>query len=191
MKLNEIIYPYQLETSKELNPEARIILVGDNGVGKSLLIESLKWHRYQSKLPLWSFIDQGKLTAFDRSTVKDYLDLLITVAGDHFLSSDYENWMGFKEVQFTVHLKKDLTFLSGGEHQWLKIMIGLNLKTSGFIFDEPTQSLDQNKKNLFWQLLESRLKKEDLLMVVLHQEKPPFDHEIWNLKASELSMSLT
>ena len=191
MKLNQIIYPYQLETSKELSPGARIVLVGDNGVGKSLLIESLKWHRYQAKLPLWSFIDQGKLTAFDRSSVKDYLDLLITVAGDHFFSTHYENWMGFKEVHFEVHLKKDLTFLSGGEHQWLKIMIGLNLKTNGFVFDEPTQSLDQKKKNLFWHLLESRLKKEDFLMVVLHQEKPPFDHEIWNLKASELSMSLT
>ena len=49
--------------------------------------------------------------------------------------------------------------LSGGENQWLKIMIAINLEASFYVFDEPLMHLDQDRRNLFWGLLKKIIQK--------------------------------
>jgi ABC-type Mn2+/Zn2+ transport system ATPase subunit len=185
MRLNEISLPYSLSTTLQLTTGSKIILRGDNGVGKSLLLNGIKWWRFQHQMERWSFVDQFPLRGFDQARVKDYFGLLMDVASSEFVSTSVNDWAGFKETQFEKHLNKFLVDLSGGENQWLKLLIGFNQKTKGLIMDEPLQFLDSQKRNLFWSLLEEWLSSERTCLMVLHQSETIPGFLDWKLSMKE------
>jgi translation initiation factor RLI1 len=187
MNLNEIPMPFSLITTQQFQQGQRIVLVGDNGIGKSLFVQSLKQEVFKQQLPSWSFVDQNRIHAFDMATVYSYLSLLTMISADSFISQDFEHWLGFKEGKVEQYLNHSLETLSGGEMQWLKLMIGLNLKAHNYVLDEPTQFLDIHKKQIFWDLFQQKLQNQDRMLMVLHQDFPPFQYQIWKMEVGESS----
>jgi ABC-type Mn2+/Zn2+ transport system ATPase subunit len=58
--------------------------------------------------------------------------------------------------------------LSGGENQWVKILMMRSLKCDVWMMDEPFQSLDQTRQESLWMLLQEWIASGKTLILVHH-----------------------
>lgn len=142
------------------------VLKGANGLGKTTLMASL-YEDYKKVSDEVAYIEQKPLDFFYDRSLKDIKKIIFQSRSEVIDQSFFlKCWQAFglmeKEDRF-------LSSLSGGEAQSLKITCGLSKKASLYLLDEPTQSLDLDKKRILSNLLEDLIKAKKLVMVIEHE----------------------
>lgn len=139
-----------------------IVIVGENGIGKTTLIQKL-WKERSEEIVL---IEQKALDYFYDRTLFDLKKLLIEVRGKEIDKARFESlWemMGLKGKE-----NRKLSTLSGGENQSLKICVSLLKQSEVYFFDEPSQFLDQEKKQNLSKLISELLSQKKSVVIVEH-----------------------
>ena len=150
-------FKWRIETT--LTPGVCHHLTGPNGIGKSTFLEELKlqWKGVTSNLEL-SFVDQNRLFPMQDLTVEGLMDVFWDVtAGRH----EVEDWRAldhWKDPVVSQWLHRLVSELSGGENQWLKILMMRSIRAQVWLLDEPFQSLDHTRQVELWKILEAWIK---------------------------------
>ena len=146
----------------------RIAMLGPNGAGKTTLARSILGFYH---------LESGSITVAGHDPVKERVAVLEKVAFipqlpppvkltlDELLDfvqkssgvarNRIESFARKMELDIDAHANKPFFKLSGGMKQKMLIAIALARRSTLFIFDEPTASLDPKARKLFYDLLSS------------------------------------
>ena len=132
-------------------------LCGKNGVGKTTFLEELKLH-WPKLFPttLLGFCDQLALTPFQELTVMQVADILWDATPLRHEAKHWRELTWWQDQVVQSWLTRKVAQLSGGENQWLKILLMRSIKSDVWLLDEPFQSLDQLRQDELWGLLENQ-----------------------------------
>ena len=137
------------------------LIVGENGVGKSTLLHRLRSDLcHQGSVVL---VQQNALDFFYDRSLGEIKKILLSFKQDENLE---ELWSLF---QLQEKEERYLSTLSGGEAQQLKLVSALCLPADFYLLDEPSQSLDQTKKDVLSQQLRKKISQGKSIIVVDHQ----------------------
>jgi ABC-type Mn2+/Zn2+ transport system ATPase subunit len=153
LKTSSFLPSLGCELSFDLPEGSAVVIVGDNGVGKTTLLNHLH-SKYEAKS--LSFAEQKPLDFF-----YDY-----SLAQIRELQSDIDTY--WADFGLTHKLDRRISLLSGGEAQSLKLASALASPHDLFILDEPSQALDNEKKNKLSQLLVNMMKAKKSFLIVEH-----------------------
>jgi putative ABC transport system ATP-binding protein len=166
IKLNNISLEYKDKKildkfSLQFNNQAKILLVGKSGIGKSTIFRILLgFQKFDSGQYLindknysdydiaeirkhFAYVDQEN--SLRKLSVKKYLEEISKFNNNTFNSVIDEKLSDYFEFEKSL-FEKDIWQLSGGEKQRLAIMISIMLDRPIFLLDECTSSLDKTLK---------------------------------------------
>jgi len=155
-------------------------LQGANGVGKTSLFEEIKiqWHRPSLQL---GFVDQEPLVPFQDLTVAQVFDLLWDIGANRRVTAQWQQLKYWDEESRSLWPRK-VALLSGGENQWIKVLMMLSLKSDIWLLDEPFQSLDQRRRETLLRLLASWLEEGKYLILSHHGSELSLPAKTWHLE---------
>ncbi|MFA5584410.1 MAG: ABC transporter ATP-binding protein [Bacteriovoracaceae bacterium] len=138
------------------------LIKGVNGIGKSTLASFIKEHFFDDV----TLIEQTPIRHFYNRQLIDIKNIFINARPDHFsLESLNYLWNVFELERISQHVVHQL---SGGENQCLKLALGLSVKNKVIIIDEPSQYLDDGRKEKLSIFL-NELIKEHYVVVIEHE----------------------
>ena len=149
-----------------LAPGSAKVLVGENGIGKSTLLNRLA-----------QLLNTSERVVVEQKATEYFYDRKVSKLKSFFLTADLKGfdqkafeklWLGFG-----LNLKEDrlLSQLSGGEAQSLKLCLSLCKDTDLYLLDEPSQFLDSERKNFLQQFLMELLQKNKSLLIIEHNRE--------------------
>jgi manganese/zinc/iron transport system ATP- binding protein len=143
-----------------LNPGEGIVLTGENGLGKTTLLEKI----YETNLETKVLIQQKMLDHFYDRTLKKTKEIFFEARSINIQSKLFcELWIG---LGLAGKEDRKISHLSGGESQSLKICFGLVQNSSLYFLDEPSQFLDSSKKIFLINILDKlRTQRKTIVMV--------------------------
>ncbi len=174
-----------------LSPGVCHHLKGENGAGKTTFIEELKiqWSTLAPDL-LLGFTDQALLQPFQDLTVEALIDVMWDVTQGRHEADDWRELSWWQELQVQKWMKRKVSELSGGENQWIKILMMRSLKCDAWILDEPFQSLDSGRQTELWKILEAWIQAGKYLILTHHGEVLLKTKKTWTLNCSTNGLSL-
>lgn len=149
-----------------LDPARGLLLIGENGVGKSTLISRL--YQGLDKSLKGILIDQKNLDFFYDRKLGDIKRILLKAATSNMDVSFFQDaW-----EKFGLSLKEDrlVSTLSGGESQSLKICGALLHQADIYFFDEPSQSLDEARKVVLANVIKKLILSKVAVLIVEHDQ---------------------
>lgn len=141
-----------------------VVISGPNGLGKTTFISRI-YDDFKGKSDEVAFIEQRVLDYFYDRKLSEIKSIISSFNRDAIDAPFFHRlW-----TSFGLHLKEDrfLSSLSGGEAQSLKLCLGLAKKAELFLLDEPTQSLDHEKKLILASILEE-LRSHKMIVIIEH-----------------------
>ena len=168
---------YPIDANFTLRQNKLNQLIGENGIGKSTLIEHLKVNpQFQTN---FAYIDQFPLCPVSSYTVKDLIKVLSSEIKSTIALADL-----IKKYDLDINhlLNKEVSFLSGGEQQVLKLSLALLLNKKNLILDEPFQYLDQGKIKLLQVVLKKLVTDLDYVFIVEHNQEYLNEFDIHKIK---------
>ena len=167
----------------------KVAIVGENGSGKSSLIQMLlrldsptKGNIYFDNIKISDFrmdsyrdlftVTRQNISLFN-SSVRENVDFLSANTDDEIIS-EFKFW-GIKEFidklpeGLDTIVGRDGSKLSGGEKQKITVVRASLKKANIIIFDEATANYDKESEQVFNEVLSSEI-KYDYLIIVTHQK---------------------
>ncbi len=168
MKIFKVSDPFFLphcgcELQVSLNLGSVIVLVGENGIGKSTLLRRL-----------YSEVPAGERSVVEQISSEYFYDRKLISIKSFFLNSQLASFdqadFLFLWTAFNLDQKEErlLSHLSGGESQALKLCLALCKNCSYYFLDEPSQFLDLKRKKILADFLERLRNNGKTLIVVEH-----------------------
>lgn len=138
-----------------------VFLTGENGIGKSSILRRLKEDRPESL-----FVRQLPLDTFYDRTLEKFKATALKAFGSDLNREAFQKYW----EAFGLHLKEKrlLSELSGGERQCVKLATALGMKNSLKLLDEPTQYLDEEKRQRLFEILREQNSSGTSFLVVEH-----------------------
>jgi ABC-type multidrug transport system ATPase subunit len=163
----DVILPNNLKLSfnLKLQSDELSVLYGENGSGKTTFLNHLKINKdyYFKKNFNVIFLDQKPINPFGDYRAYDLINNLNALyKGNTKCFSLNKNALEFLGMEKA--LKTPIRMLSGGENQKLKVLISLSMNATFFIFDEPTNNMDDKSKKYFWKYI-NELKQQGALII--------------------------
>lgn len=149
-----------------LNSNEVLQVVGENGIGKSSLLQFLMLNKERlfpnSKT---YFVDQLRLNPLN---LINFEDLKCILYGDRV-----EELEIFKEFEKFVKpfTNTAIRNLSGGQNQLIKLSTMLYVSADIFFLDEPFQYLDHSKQQLVLKMIKSLKEMGKTVVIIEHQVK--------------------
>ncbi|WP_270505662.1 ABC transporter ATP-binding protein [Paraclostridium sordellii] len=164
-----------------------VCMTGENGTGKSTLFNLLLGvlGEYKGKILINEDIDIKLLKREEllkiigycpqkpiifNDTIKNNISMDKNL--DEYLLREYIDSLKFMEDKEDNNLNMFLensNCLSQGQTQKLNIIRALSTEKPILLFDEPTASLDNNSKELFFELIR-KLKKNKIILIISHDD---------------------
>jgi ABC-type Mn2+/Zn2+ transport system ATPase subunit len=170
----------------QLAPSVCHHFMGPNGLGKSSFLNEVKIQWNQKEL-LLGFVDQESFSPLQDLTVEKVVTLLWSVVPERVIALDWREIDFWKDVSH--QWKKNISTLSSGENQWLKILMMRSLKSDVWMLDEPFQSLDANRQKMLWEILQNWIDDGRYLIVVHHGECTLPRVKTWSAQCSAEGLS--
>ena len=151
-----------------LNRGEVVIINGPNGLGKTTFINQL-YENFKRNSDEVALIEQRVLDFFYDRKLSEIKSIISDLKNDAIdVSSFHELWNSFG---LTAKEDRLLSTLSGGEAQSLKLCVGLAKKADLYLLDEPTQSLDHEKKLKLSEILEELRSRNKMIVIIEHDLK--------------------
>ncbi len=147
----------------EFNEGVIVHLVGENGIGKSSLLHTFKLNQdnlfSQFKC---QFINQKRIESVNNISVKDFFYQMNCFQTKElpFFQNHHNEIVNLNDIP--------LNSLSGGQNQFVKILLSAYLGGDIFFFDEPLLSLDHRHKNLYFEFLEELVILNKRVFIIEH-----------------------
>lgn len=151
------------ELQISLNLGSVIVLVGENGIGKSTLLQRF-----------YSSLSNEERVVVEQKASDYFFDRQLITLKNFFLNGNLPHfkreaflslWNDFGLDQKEQRL---ISHLSGGESQALKLCLALGKDCSFYFLDEPSQYLDTNRKKVLVNFLEKLRQQGKALLIVEH-----------------------
>ncbi|MGE3611752.1 MAG: ATP-binding cassette domain-containing protein [Bacteriovoracaceae bacterium] len=142
--------------------ERGLVITGENGLGKTTLLRKL-WLKEEEPAVL---IEQKSMDYFFDRTLFVFKKILFESQSEFIDKNLFQKlWQ-----DFGLKNKEDrlLSQLSGGESQALKIIVGISRKVDWFYLDEPSQFLDQSRREVLKALIQELRSMNKNLIIVEH-----------------------
>lgn len=167
IKWNQSIDHLAFDLSLPLNTDQPLYIQGENGVGKTSLLNHLKKHRklYWNEDTHINFVDQGDPEILEDLSLSNVI-ALIKSRVKRELNNEFEHLRNEFKTEFFWN--KPFYQLSGGQKQIAKILIGNIFKASVYIFDEPFLNLDKKNKTILKKYLKFLIEKKHNLIITEH-----------------------
>ena len=142
-----------------------LVLVGDNGIGKSTLL-----HRFHDSLnsAMSAMSEQKSLECFFDRKLSTFRELFIS-SKPPGLNLDFFHsfWSDFG---LNSKLERKMSHLSGGELQALKLGLTLSKNCDYYFLDEPTQFLDSEKRAILLKKIQSLVSFHRSILITEHNK---------------------
>ena len=161
LNLRDLLLPHlRCELDLSLLPGEFLVLTGENGIGKSTLLSHLR-----RKLPGHTVLcEQKNLEHFFDRSLGRFKSLVEETPGlDENFFQEFWTRGGFDQKA-----DRPVSYLSGGESQLLKLLIHASAPGETYLFDEPGQHLDREKKALALEILQRLRNKKRPILIVEH-----------------------
>ena len=151
------------ELQVSLHLGSGIVLVGENGIGKSTLLRRLS-----------SMVSPDSRVVVEQMATEYFFDRKLSILKSFFLEAKlpHFNAANFLSLWNDFELDKKeqrlISHLSGGESQALKLCLALCKDCTFYFLDEPSQYLDSHRKKVLLSYLEKLRKDGKALLVVEH-----------------------
>lgn len=193
IKIHHSLLRSQLRWKVDVSLSAGVChrLAAPNGSGKTSFLEELKlqWAGLFPTLSL-GFCDQAPLAPFQDLTVEGVMDVLWDVVPQRRIGSGWRELRWWQAPDVKLWFPRKVSELSGGENQWVKILMMRTMVSDVWLLDEPFQSLDQTRQGELWGLLAEWLAAGKHLVLVHHGEVALRPLQTWTLSCSEPGLSL-
>jgi len=168
MKIFEVIDPLFLphcgcELQVSLPLGGGLVLIGENGIGKSTLLRRLS-----------CMVSPDSQVVVEQMATEYFFDRKLGILKNFFLKAKlpHFNAVNFLSLWNDFELDKKeqrlLSHLSGGESQALKLCLALCKDCTFYFLDEPSQYLDSHRKKVLLNYLEKLRRDGKALLVVEH-----------------------
>lgn len=148
------------EVDFSLNKGELLAFVGENGLGKTTLVQRF------SKLLNVSIVEQKASDYFFDRSLKKVKEIFLSSNLSEEAHRNFERYWR----RFNLQSKEDryLSSLSGGEGQALKICLAMSIPKDVYILDEPSLSLDVQAKEQLCLLITELLQGGKSFIVIEH-----------------------
>jgi translation initiation factor RLI1 len=157
--MHQLLPHLKTELNILLTPGWPVVLTGENGIGKSTFL-----HYFQEKNG-GIFCDQKALDIFFDRKISSFREILLDSSSvmDKLFFDRFWKASGLSDKE-----DRNLSQLSGGEFQLLKLISICSAEGDVYLLDEPGQYLDREKKKLLGQMVNSLVEKKKSLLIVEH-----------------------
>lgn len=174
--------------SFNINSPRILVVLGRNGSGKTTFLRSIAQQKSYTGNILLDGVDLKKIgikeraanLAFQNQSTELSLNLKVKdliVMGrfhkkgilDTYNEEDFTKAREYlKLFKIESFFEKEMSSLSGGERQMIWIIQTLIQETPLLLLDEPTTYLDLHNKKLFYDILQSHIQQDKILILVTH-----------------------
>ncbi len=143
-------------------------LRGPNGSGKTSFFAELKlqWGSFAPAMD-YAFVDQEPFAPFHGLRVAEVFDILWEAAPERRSIPDWRRLPWWEPVT-RAWWGRRVSLLSGGENQWLKILLMRSLRADAWLLDEPFQSLDLDRQAALEELMRAWTAEGKYLLMSHH-----------------------
>lgn len=151
------------DLSLEIREGELLVLTGENGIGKTtLLLRFMNQLKPQDRV----LVEQKASEYFYDRKVGFLKNLFLETNPTGLVREDFfELWKAFGLDQKEDRL---ISQLSGGETQSLKLVLALSKDVPVYFIDEPSQYLDQHRKDTLRQFLRTLCERKKIILVIEH-----------------------
>lgn len=150
-----------VDLSLEIASGKILVLTGENGIGKSTLLNYLS-----HKIPGCVHCEQKNPEHFFDRTLSSFRKILLKSEN---LDQEFFHDL-WKESGLSEKEDRKVVSLSGGESQLLKLIVHSTVRGDVFLFDEPGQYLDREKKQFARSLFAKLSAKNKSILIVEHDQ---------------------
>lgn len=161
---NPVFLPHcACEITLDLIPGQGLLLVGENGIGKSTLLSNV----HQILGPeIAAYLPQKELEFFSDRKLGTLRKIFLASQPPQLDIEMFQKlWADF---QLSSKEDRNLSQLSGGESQALKICLALSKKAQFFLLDEPFQFLDKARREALLTFIKELLFKSKTVVLIEH-----------------------
>ncbi len=161
---NPVFLPHcACEITLDLIPGQGLLLVGENGIGKSTLLSNV----HQILGPeITAYLPQKELEFFSDRKLGTLRKIFLASQPPQLDIEMFQKlWADF---QLSSKEDRNLSQLSGGESQALKICLALSKKAQFFLLDEPFQFLDKARREALLTFIKELLFKSKTVVLIEH-----------------------
>jgi ABC-type Mn2+/Zn2+ transport system ATPase subunit len=162
---NPVFLPHcGCQITLDLVPGQGLLLVGENGIGKSTLLFNV--HKILGP-EITAFLPQKELEFFSDRKLGTLKKIFLESQPPQLDIEIFQKlWSDF---QLSSREDRNLSQLSGGEGQALKICLTLSKKAEYFLLDEPFQFLDKTRRDVLLKFIKELPHNSKTVVLIEHQ----------------------
>uniref|UniRef100_A0A6C0J8A1 ABC transporter domain-containing protein n=1 Tax=viral metagenome TaxID=1070528 RepID=A0A6C0J8A1_9ZZZZ len=141
-----------------------LVIVGENGVGKTQFMKMLTKYKFANYTPIISYKPQH--ITFDNDKIK-VVDLLNTF--DKYYDENFVREV-IKPLNITNILSRKIKSLSGGDMQILKIIVCLMKDADIYLMDEPSSFLDSERRLIVCKIIKKYIRNNNKTSFIIEHD---------------------
>lgn len=144
----------KLHADLEFSKDERVLLSGDNGVGKTSLLNYLKLNQKLIEIDSF-FISQNDIPRHEVLSTIHLLNILKNSIRERFNEKQFRDFV--QSLGIESLLNRSVKSLSGGERQLMKLALGFAIKADFYFIDEPFNNLSFSNREKVRSYLKNNL----------------------------------
>ena len=178
------------EINFSIHASEKVGIIGENGTGKSTLLDILMGMKPYTKGEILWQSSMKKAILYQTSQFPPHIKVREVLKLFHRLNSQS---LTLSELQTICSIDNTSQFihqLSGGQKRMLDVALVLSKTPDFLILDEPTNHLDEKTKSKFWKTIQTFLKPETSILIIMHdfKELKSFCDRIYMLENGKLKL---
>lgn len=178
------------EISFSIHAGEKVGIIGENGTGKSTLLDILMGVKPYTKGEILWQSSMKKAVLYQTSQFPPHIKVREVLQLFHRLNSQS---LTLSELQTICSIDNTSQFihqLSGGQKRMLDVALTLSKTPDFLILDEPTNHLDEKTKIKFWMAVQTYLKPETAILIIMHdfEELKSFCDRIYMFEKGKIKL---
>lgn len=175
LKLNDVNFIHgKLHAEIEFTTNNKILLSGDNGAGKTSLLNYLKTN--QNLIPVECFfISQNDLPRHEVLTANHLFEILQKSISERVNDTQFKEFISQMNIESLFD--QSINSLSGGERQLIKLALSFAIKADFYFIDEPFNNLSSLNREKVRGFLRDKIKGFFIVDHFSKEWREEFDHE--------------